>query len=314
MSPGLRRSLFAAAICALVPFGAARADIVFCNKYPRTVFVAIAYQQTTKGWLSRGWLRVDTGSCGLFDSALRVPQFYYRAETDWFTGPNRKRGQSTWGQGEKFAVPKNAGSFNYYNAATAFSGARLAAFSSSVTETSGEATHTITFEADGNVSRAVGFPTRDRPPGPSTPSTPAPAASSTPAPSPAPAATPAPPPPSIYKQPVFIAGLAAGQNRAQVFADRKAYAFGYLSGLVKSITDACSPESFLTDAQKARLGFNVAFASDASRAGAGADAQARSDGFGDGTADGRAYAATTTCPRIQDDRFLRDIIATFLSN
>jgi hypothetical protein len=64
--------------------------IEFCNNFPQMVNFAIAYQQTTGDWMSRGWLNMETRSCYYFDTALRLPVFYFRAQTDAY----RDKGQA----------------------------------------------------------------------------------------------------------------------------------------------------------------------------------------------------------------------------
>jgi hypothetical protein len=52
------------------PFAAGNlVKIEFCNNFAQMVNFAIAYQQTTGDWMSRGWLNMETGSC--YYSTLR---------------------------------------------------------------------------------------------------------------------------------------------------------------------------------------------------------------------------------------------------
>jgi uncharacterized membrane protein len=132
-------------------------NIEICNKFSQTVFFAMAYQQKQGNWLTRGWLNIATGTCGYFDTALSVPEFYFRAETK----PYRQKGhlvESNWAKGgaRSFCVNTNLqDSFNYWHGDTAsfctksgyvpflsFSGSG-SSFSTDV-----DGSYTVTFNAD----------------------------------------------------------------------------------------------------------------------------------------------------------------------
>ena len=83
MKPALSLATVCEATLALViAMSSAKADIVFCNKFAHTVFVAIAYPQGDGSWISRGWLELATGQCNTFNSAIVVKTFYFRGETN----------------------------------------------------------------------------------------------------------------------------------------------------------------------------------------------------------------------------------------
>ncbi len=132
----------------LLAIPTARADIVFCNKFAHTVYVAIAYPQQDGSWISRGWIALDTGECSEFDSAIRVKTFYYRGQTAQYR-EGRKQVRTVWSSGDtKFAMWEKD-NFNYWNAQTKVLNSTLAVFSK-VGEATGDAISvTVTFEADG---------------------------------------------------------------------------------------------------------------------------------------------------------------------
>ncbi|MFT3731756.1 MAG: DUF1036 domain-containing protein [Hyphomicrobium sp.] len=73
----------------LVGSSPASSHIIFCNEFTQEIFVAIAYEQFDRngkhsGWIGRGWLWLRPGKCNDFDSALAVPEFYWRAETNLY--------------------------------------------------------------------------------------------------------------------------------------------------------------------------------------------------------------------------------------
>ncbi len=145
---GSKLGACAIGVTCLLAASNARADIIFCNKFPHLIYVAVAYPQQDGSWISRGWLTVDPDKCAEFDTALRVKALYYRAESVSY----REGGHSlknTWGTGDdKFAIWEND-NFNYWNAQTKVLNSSLAVFSK-VGETNGEAlSATVTIEADG---------------------------------------------------------------------------------------------------------------------------------------------------------------------
>lgn len=132
----------------LCMISAANAGIVFCNQFPKTVYVAIAYQQEGGGWISRGWLSVDTGDCNTFDSAIRVKTFYFRGITDPSRDASRHLGISTWGKGKSFATWDKY-NFQYYDAENRVLNSTLEPFTQGP-ETEGDSVSaTVTFPADG---------------------------------------------------------------------------------------------------------------------------------------------------------------------
>jgi hypothetical protein len=106
-----------ALMCLIASAAPAKADIIFCNHFPQTVYVAIAYPQDTDIWLSRGWLSVPTGECRPFDTALVVHTFYYRAESERYRLPNGKRATMSWGDdGDRSFAVWESDNFQYYDA------------------------------------------------------------------------------------------------------------------------------------------------------------------------------------------------------
>jgi uncharacterized membrane protein len=140
-----------AALAVLGGLSSAKADIVFCNQFARTVLVAIAYPQEDAGWLSRGWLELDPGQCRPFDTAVRVKTFYYWARTDPYRNAAHQRGVNVWGEGRVFAV-WDRDNFEYWNAEERVLKSTLEPFSQGP-ETEGDAVSaTVTFDADGQGS------------------------------------------------------------------------------------------------------------------------------------------------------------------
>ncbi|MFZ2018743.1 MAG: DUF1036 domain-containing protein, partial [Methyloceanibacter sp.] len=106
---------------------AGNGDVSFCNEFPHKLYIAIAYLETdVNNYLSRGWLEVETGKCYIFDTAIRVPTFYYRAESETYRDGKHKV-KMEWGNDKQFAV--RDANFQSYNAEKAYSGMRLAGFS-----------------------------------------------------------------------------------------------------------------------------------------------------------------------------------------
>ncbi len=135
-----------ALLCAM---SRANADIVFCNNFSHTVFVAIAYAQTDGHWLSRGWLEVATGECDTFDTAIRVKTFFFRGMTDPYVDAAHHRVVDSWGKGREFAVWEQD-NFQYYDAERQVLKSTLKPFTQGP-ETNGDAiSATVTFPADGS--------------------------------------------------------------------------------------------------------------------------------------------------------------------
>jgi hypothetical protein len=91
------------------------AGITFCNKFSKTLFVAIAYPQDGGSWMSRGWLELAPGDCAPFDSAIRVTTFYFRAESTPYVDSSGGKVHDFWGQGKSFAMWED-NNFQYYDA------------------------------------------------------------------------------------------------------------------------------------------------------------------------------------------------------
>ena len=142
---------YAVGLVILLAGASAQAKIKFCSEFPHTVFVAIAYPQDGGSWLSRGWMSLNTGECSVFDSALRVKTFYYRAESAPYRSGSR-RIKTSWGAGRKFAIWE-ASNFNYWNAAERVLKSTLAEFSQGPQTSEDAVSATVTFDAEGKGSR-----------------------------------------------------------------------------------------------------------------------------------------------------------------
>lgn len=141
----------AAVLTGLLASAAARADIQFCNNFPHLIYVAMAYPQNGGSWISRGWISIKTGECSLFDPALRVKTFYYRAESEDYRDGGRKV-KMNWGSGKKFAI-REAGNFNYWDAQQRVLDSSLADFTNAGETTIGDSISvTVTFTVDGKGS------------------------------------------------------------------------------------------------------------------------------------------------------------------
>jgi uncharacterized membrane protein len=126
---------------------AGEGEITFCNEFPHKVYVAIAYLQTdVNNYLSRGWLHADTGKCYVFDTAIRVPTFYYHAESDTYRD-GKDKVKMKWGNDKQFAV--RDAHFQSYNAEKKYSGMYFAEFSKGPESEGAPVTTTVTFLADG---------------------------------------------------------------------------------------------------------------------------------------------------------------------
>jgi uncharacterized protein DUF1036 len=141
----LFRSKVACAACVVctLAVSTAKADIVFCNKFPVEVWVAIAYQQKNGSWLSRGWLSVETGNCYAFDTAIRVKTFYFRGESRSYHHKTY-----SWGNGKDFAVWERD-NFQYYDADQRVLNSTLKSFTKAPDAAGDEISATITFPEDG---------------------------------------------------------------------------------------------------------------------------------------------------------------------
>jgi uncharacterized membrane protein len=151
--PVARSKLFGymAGLVCLLLISSAKAEIKFCNDFTHVVYVAMAYPQNNDTWVSRGWLSLKTGECSLFDPALRVKTFYYRAESENFREASGRNVKINWGSGKKFAIWESF-NFNYWGAQEKVLNSSLADFTKGP-ETDGDAVSgTVTFRADGTGS------------------------------------------------------------------------------------------------------------------------------------------------------------------
>ena len=122
-------------------------DITFCNEFPHDIRVAVAYLQTdVNSMLTRGWLKIETGKCYIFDTGLRVQSFLYHAESDPYR-EGRRRVRTVWGSGKDLAV--RDGNFQSYEAEKKWSGMRFAGFTKGGESTGEPITATVTFLAEG---------------------------------------------------------------------------------------------------------------------------------------------------------------------
>ena len=153
MNRKLGVALAAAMVGLLLPV-VARAEVKFCSDYPRTVFVAVAYQQGVGGWHATGWLSVPTGQCSTFNNPpLHLQHLIYRAETDDYM-ENGQKVREEWGEKgtRQFAVT-DAG-FDWDNAESLAgkpAGTHLAKFTdANVTAVDSDLDLTFQFKANGS--------------------------------------------------------------------------------------------------------------------------------------------------------------------
>lgn len=107
------------------------AAIKFCNEFEHPVRFAVAFP-TKNGWVSEGWVTVQSKSCQSDGKHAELTEFYWRGETDWIkTQGGRTKTKWSWGKTRRFSV-KDA-SFSFANADTKGRGARLEGFSGPVT-------------------------------------------------------------------------------------------------------------------------------------------------------------------------------------
>ncbi len=157
MRSGLISAVLASFILLAAPCARAQTgEISFCNEFPHKIFVAIAYLQTdVNNYLSRGWLEVETGKCYVFDTAIRVPTFYYRAESETYREGKRKF-KMNWGDEKQFAV--RDANFQSYNAEKAYSGMHMVSFSKAPeSRGGGPITVIVTLTEKGNDHRGARF-------------------------------------------------------------------------------------------------------------------------------------------------------------
>ena len=144
------RGLLAGLVLAFAPAQvcAASPSITFCNQFPHTVFVAIAYPQSETNWMSRGWLEVATGGCSQFDVALRPTKLYYRGESESYSDLRGRSVTNLWGKGRMFSIWEDS-NFNYWNAQGHVLKSTLVDFSLAADTISDNTEITVTFELDG---------------------------------------------------------------------------------------------------------------------------------------------------------------------
>lgn len=134
-------------------------EISFCNEFPHKLYIAIAYLQTdVNNYLSRGWLEVETGKCYVFDTAIRVESFYFRAESETCRDGKHKV-KMEWGTDKKFAV--RDANFQSYNAEKAYSGMRLAGFAKGAESSGGPLTAIVTFTETGGSTITIPAPEKN---------------------------------------------------------------------------------------------------------------------------------------------------------
>jgi uncharacterized membrane protein len=151
---GICGTVIAIGLCAVSSARAGSGDITFCNEFPHDIRVAIAYLQTdVNTMLTRGWLKIETGKCYIFDTGLRVQGFLYHAESDPYRD-GRRRVRMIWGQGTDLAV--RDANFQSYEAEKKWSGMRVAGFTKGGESNGQPITATVTFLAEGGSN--VTFP------------------------------------------------------------------------------------------------------------------------------------------------------------
>ncbi|MGO4570221.1 DUF1036 domain-containing protein [Rhizobium sp. 2YAF20] len=150
----------------------ASAAVEFCNNFREHVYVTIAYEQHSlkdKGswFVSTGWLDVTPGLCSYFDTALVVPELYFRIETDWYKD-GRQRTKTSWPAqpDQNFWVMEH--SFHFYSAEKGGTPpdreARWVGFEKSFTATDGDLTETVTVSADMKLSQSISVDAPDNKP------------------------------------------------------------------------------------------------------------------------------------------------------
>lgn len=154
--------LLGVAAAALSAAPSARAGLTFCNEFPHTVFIAIAYPQENGTWLSRGWLEVATGDCLPFDTAIHAKSFYYRAESEPYRDGG-KQVKMSWGDksARSFAVWEDD-NFQYYDAEHRVLRSTLVGFSKGP-DGSDERDVTVTFGADGSSIETISGDAKSEP-------------------------------------------------------------------------------------------------------------------------------------------------------
>ncbi len=158
MRSSLASATFASfVLLALHPARADEGEISFCNDFPHTLYIAIAYEEYEDNYISRGWLEVETGKCYVFDTAIRVKSFYYRAESETYRDGKHKV-KMLWGNDRKFAI--RDANFQSYNADKAYSGMRLAGFAKGVELSGGPLTAIVTFTETGGSTITIPAPTK----------------------------------------------------------------------------------------------------------------------------------------------------------
>lgn len=136
----------------------AKADITFCNKSGQNlIYISIAYPQRDGSYLSRGWMSLNNGECAIFDTAIHVPTFFFRAESEWVRGHGR-RTREVWGKGQKFAVWDND-NYQYYNAQERVLKSTLEEFTQGPTADNGDVSATVTFTENGSETTVNGAAT-----------------------------------------------------------------------------------------------------------------------------------------------------------
>jgi len=137
----------------------AGATVTFCNQFPHAVYVAIAYPQADGHWLSRGWQALKTGSCRLFDSALSLRTFYYRAESEPYR-VNGKKAMTSWGDtGDRSFATWSDDNFQYYTAETQTLRAAMKGYAKGMDIPDDDYDVTVTFGEDGG-AKEIGSPRR----------------------------------------------------------------------------------------------------------------------------------------------------------
>ena len=108
-------------------------------------------------YITRGWLYIDTGNCYVFDTAIRVPTFYYHAESPYKEGKSKVK--MNWGKGKQLAV--RDANFQSYTAEKKYSGMYLAQFSQGPVSTGAPWTAIVTFKEDASVETIVPAPSQN---------------------------------------------------------------------------------------------------------------------------------------------------------
>jgi uncharacterized membrane protein len=145
-------TLLLAAVPAAGRTAPAAGNLQFCNHYPHTVFIALAWKANGVVY-SRGWWSDGTGRC--IRITLDANAFYWRGETDDYTLPNGEKASTSWGDGGRGYCVASKGFF-YNKASGACGTASRKGFLASWTRTDGIPIYqTVTIKSNGSSEQSI---------------------------------------------------------------------------------------------------------------------------------------------------------------